>query len=119
MAYVFDGGKPDRLGIVEEMATTLHLCTDEPKTYREASQLYEIGSGPCEFHSFAAFGRHGIKTCGAYNLTAHRDGVGRFIAVTDGQGKLLASVSVQKPFAVAGNETFSIAEFGIRERDAP
>ena len=97
MCYLADPG--DYQNTFERIVATAslaHICSDLPETYEDAASRYEIAVGEAAAEWDKRRGYPAIEVRPNGDLKILRDGFGAYIAVTDGQGALLAVARVER-----------------------
>lgn len=120
MAFLHDDVLDAALGVVSA-ANALHICSQEPTTYVEATTTYSLGSKSVpQIGSIEDATPDGRKvTVAAINDGAvSADGTATHWALVDTTGsRLLATEALTAPQAVTNGNPFTLTAFDIRFPD--
>ena len=109
------------LNVLDTEASHIHLCSQDPTTYTEASSTYSLGNK--NFGAGAAFGSPAAASPNGRKVTstAITDGsvtatgsAAKWAAVDATNTRLLANGSLAASQTVTSGNTFSLASFDIR-----
>lgn len=116
MAFVADRVLDNGLTVLDTEATHLHICTQEPVTFAEASSTYTKGSAAVSIGAPAARTPSGRKVTVAAISGASVSGSGtvtHWAIVDTTNSRLLATGSLSASQAVTSGNTFSLAAFDV------
>lgn len=114
MAYLHDDVLDDGLNVLTGFASSLHICSQEPATYSEATSTYTLGNNA------VSVGAPGARTGGGREVTVGAISGGSVTAtdtathyaLVDGT-RLLGADALSSPQAVTNGDTFDLATFKI------
>ncbi len=120
MAFLSDTVLDAALSVLDTATSTLHICSQEPTTFTEATSTYTLGN-----KSSLNIGSPADRTGGGREVTvaAFTDGsvtgtgTASHYAIVDGSA-LLATNSLSASQAVANGNTFGLGAFQIGIPDA-
>lgn len=121
MASISDSVLDDGLDVLDTLADVLHICSQEPTTYTEASSTYTLGNkaGPTVAAPADGAGGGRSVTIGAISdgsVTA--TGTATHWALCDvSLTDLLAAGSLSSSQGVTSGKTFELAAFTVRIPD--
>lgn len=110
---VFDNG----LSVLSDEANELHICSDEPATYVEATSTYSLGekaSPTIAAPSDRTGGGREVEVAAINDGSVTDTGTASHYAIVDtANSRLLAAGSLDTPQSVTNGNTFTLSSFTI------
>lgn len=110
---VFDNG----LSVLSDEADELHICSDEPATYNEATSTYSLGekaSPTIAAPSDRTGGGREVEVAAINDGSVTDTGTASHYAIVDtANSRLLAAGSLDTPQSVTNGNTFTLSSFTI------
>lgn len=109
---VFDSG----LGYLTSNADELHICSQEPTTYAEATSTYTLGSGSTTVNSpqdRSGGGREVVVNAVSGGSVTATGTATHYALVKTGTSELLATGSLTAPASVSSGNSFTLTSIAI------
>jgi len=126
MAFIADTVLDGGLSYIADTGDTLHLCSQEPTTYTEASSTYTLanialteGDGNGDY-TIAAGDTSGRKiTLGAQTVNVTGSGTATHYAIVDAVGSELIATNTMQNVALSGSGTQDVSAVDVLELQDP